>query len=190
MDTATEYVGEASPFACQIDFTNALRYEFMPQVEMPDAALEQLPDDLKSFFAFMRENRGRYSAFDGGQMMFNFLLGNDHTTPTNNKTLLWSSHLGAYSGILEFLTPKPSLAILGLAGRANLDGRPYDGSAARFVTQEVQWLGEPERVVWCLHDEAPVRLKGMHCEAAKEMVERETGSRVWTLEAGVEVDLW
>lgn len=49
---------------------------------------------------------------------------------------------------MRSLWPRPDLAILGVAGRANLNGLPYQGSAAEFVTSEVQWLHEPERVIW------------------------------------------
>ena len=67
------------------------------------------------------------------------------------KSILFSSHTGAYEGVIRRLQPKPDLAILGIAGRPNLDGLPYQGSAAEFVTREVEWLEHPERIIWvCL----------------------------------------
>lgn len=49
---------------------------------------------------------------------------------------------------MRSLQPKPDVAILGIAGRPNLNGLPYQGSAAEFATREVEWLHHPERVIW------------------------------------------
>lgn len=117
------------------------------------------------------------SSFDGGQLAYNFLLG-------ARKTLMWSAHLGAYEGVLRSLEPKPDMLIQAAAGRANLNGRPYDGSAAAFATQVCRWLGEPDTVVWCLHDEAPIKPWSVDVKPATEMVERETQSRVLDLKPG------
>jgi len=65
-----------------------------------------------------------------------------------------------------------------VAGRANIDGRPFDGSAAQAATSIVKWLGEPGKVIWCLYDEAPIKPWRVDVRAATEMVERETRSRV------------
>jgi hypothetical protein len=43
---------------------------------------------------------------------------------------------------------------MGIAGRANLNGRPFEGSAAQFAVEQVKWLGTPSRVIWCLHDQS------------------------------------
>jgi hypothetical protein len=57
------------------------------------------PSD-RSFIEYVRDRkRNVLSNFDGGQMTFAFLMG--------GKTLLWNSHLGGYSGILQSLEPKP-----------------------------------------------------------------------------------
>lgn len=68
-----------------------------------------------------------------------------------------------------------------MAGRANIDGRPFDGSAARAATDIIKWLGEPEKVIWCLYDEAPIKPWRVDTRAATEMVERETRSKVTEL---------
>jgi len=68
-----------------------------------------------------------------------------------------------------------------VAGRANIDGRPFDGSAAEAATQICKWLGEPAEVIWCLHDEAPIKPWRIDTRAATEMVERNTKSRIKTL---------
>lgn len=112
----------------------------------------------------------RYSFFDGSQLTFNFLLG--------TRVLLWSGHLGSYDGILKGLEPKPDAAILAIAGRANLNGRPYNGSAAEFATEEIKWLGEPSKVVWCLHDQGALNPKFIDTRAATEMVHAKMKSQV------------
>ncbi|KAJ5691549.1 hypothetical protein N7488_012284 [Penicillium malachiteum] len=58
-----------------------------------------------------------------------------------------ADHLGAYKGIVKDIQPKPDIAVLGIAGRANLNGRPFDGSAAMFATKLAKWMGEPEKVI-------------------------------------------
>lgn len=61
--------------------------------------------------------------------------------------VLWNAHLGAYVGVMKLLEPRPDIAILGIAGRGNLHGLPFDGSAAQFALNEVQWLGYPRAVI-------------------------------------------
>ena len=68
----------------------------------------RLPDQLEpgeqSFLRYISDQkRNIMSNFDGGQIAFNFRLG--------GKTLFWNAHLGAYSGILQNLQPKPGTAI-------------------------------------------------------------------------------
>lgn len=72
--------------------------------------------------------RNCMSHFDGGQLMFNFLLG-------EQKTLMWSGHLGGYEGILKTVELKPNVLMQAIAGRANLNGRPLDGSATPFAVR-------------------------------------------------------
>jgi hypothetical protein len=78
--------------------------------------------------------------------MYNFLID-------EGSTLLWNVYLGAYEGIMRSLGPKLDVAILGIAGRGNLNGKPFDGSAAQFALNEVRWLDKLVATIWCLHDE-------------------------------------
>lgn len=57
-----------------------------------------------------------YTAF---RAEINITAGAGNTT----KSILFSSHNGAYEGVIRSLEPKPDLAIIGLAGRANLNGK-------------------------------------------------------------------
>lgn len=68
----------------------------MDQIVPPDGLL---PSD-RSFLDYVAEKATNLmSSFDGGQMIFLFLI--------DNKTLLWNSHLGGYRGILQNLQPTP-----------------------------------------------------------------------------------
>ena len=68
-----------------------------------------------------------------------------------------------------------------IAGRANIDGRPYDGSAAEAVTMISKLLDEPRKVIWCLHDRAPIKPYGINTGPATKMLEEKTRSRVMNL---------
>lgn len=162
VDTRTEYTGEASPYTCTIDITNGMKYgllrlgDLIPQ-EHRDPGVQSTIDYLGD------TDRHKFSHFDGGQLAFNFLLG-------PGQTLFWNAHMGAYEGVLRNLEPKPDVAILALAGRANLDGRPYNGSAAQFIVKMIGWLNQPKTVIWCLHDERQVipiperkQCESIHC---------------------------
>lgn len=83
----------------------------------------------------------RVSRDDGGQLVF--LLESPHGS------LLVSASSGYWSGIFADL--HPDVAVLAAAGRPNLDGEPYQGSLADFVTGQVRLL-EPQRVILCHHD--------------------------------------
>ncbi|CAK7207624.1 hypothetical protein SEUCBS139899_010434 [Sporothrix eucalyptigena] len=186
IDTATSYIeggdDEENKYACTIDITRALTYGLGALAKL-DPPPTKMPDDLKVFLSYLKDSdTNRFSYFDGGQLMYNFLIG--------EKTLLWSGHLGGYSGILQNLEPKPDVAILGIAGRANLDGRPWQGSAAEFAVQQVKWLGEPTTVIWCLHDRGPLKPYYIDTKAATEAVQRETASKVIDLECKVAFNLW
>jgi hypothetical protein len=144
-----EYFGGASQYACTLDTTFGMKYgllnigEYMPRNAM-DAGMQSFVDYIEG------PARECMSHFDGGQLMFNFLL-------REQKTLMWSGHLGGYDGILKAIEPKPNVLIQAIAGRANLNGRPFDGSAAQFATSISHWLGEPKMVVWCLHYDSPIK---------------------------------
>lgn len=67
---------------------------------------------------------------------------------------------------------------MAIAGRGNLDGRPFDGSAAEFAVKAIQWFGEPDKVIWCLHDEGPLKPFRIDTRAAEELVHKKTKSKV------------
>lgn len=144
IDTAEVFTGEAHPYVCTMDITRGMKYgllkvgDHVPRSEMDEG--------MVSFADYISDRKQNvFSHCDGGQLMVNFV--------TDNKALLWNAHLGAYRGIMQALEPKPDIAILGIAGRANLDGRPWHGSAAEFAQNQVEWLNSPKTVIWCLHDE-------------------------------------
>lgn len=144
IDTATVYTGSATPYSCSLDITFGMKHGLLRLGELVPP--EKLHDGQRSFIEYVSDRkRNVFSHCDGGQLMFNFLIG--------DKALLWSAHLGAYEGIMKDMQPKPDVAILAIAGRANLNGRPFDGSAAQFAVKEVEWLGSPSKVIWALHDE-------------------------------------
>lgn len=143
-DSGQVYTGSANPYASTIDINRGMKYGLLKLGSLIPA--DQMDDGQRSFVDYVSDRqRNVLSDCDGGQLMFNMLFG--------GKTVIWNAHLGAYSGILQDIQPKPDVAILGVGGRANLNGRPFDGSGAQFVAQEIGWLGHPERVIWCLHDE-------------------------------------
>ena len=173
IDTGTVYTGAAVD-ACTIDITRGMQYGLGAMIGMPQLP-PQMPADMRTFIEFMRDRAAnKYSFFDGGQIMFNFLIG--------SKTLLWSAHLGGYEGILKELEPKPDVAVLAIAGRANHNGRPFDGSSAQYAKMKVGWLGMPKKVIWCLHDEGLIKPKFTDTKAATDAINNETGSKVWALE--------
>lgn len=144
IDTSEVYTGETTPYACTLDITHGMRYGLFQLDKLVPP--EQMNDGIRSLVAYLNDRKKNVmSHCDGGQLMFNFIIGGNG--------LLWSAHLGAYEGIVSKIEPKPKIAILGIAGRANLDGRPFDGSAAQFALKQIHWLDQPETVIWCLHDE-------------------------------------
>lgn len=131
IDTGTVYTGAATPFTCTLDITLGMKYGLLRLDEL--VPVEKQSEGQRSFIEYAKDRkRNVFSHCDGGQLMFNFLIG--------DKALLWSAHLGGYESILKDLNPKPEVAILGIAGRANLNGKPFDGSAAEFAVKEIQWL--------------------------------------------------
>lgn len=182
IDTGTVYTGDGgNRYACTIDITRNMTYGFGGLMEMsPDSYPPHLSQELRTFLPYMNEReKNRYSFYDGGQLMYNFLLDKEGGA---GPTLLWHGHLGCYEGITKLIEPKPDVAILAIAGRANLNGRPFDGSAAEFAVKEIQWLGQPNKVIWCLHDDAPIIPKSIDTKAATDLVHKETTSKVAELE--------
>ncbi|KAK0378182.1 hypothetical protein CLIM01_04427 [Colletotrichum limetticola] len=176
MDTGKEYIGGASQYACTLDITFGMKYGLLKIGDhMPRDAMDS---GMRSFVDYVNgPARECMSHFDGGQLMYNFLFG-------EGKTLLWNGHLGGYDGILKTVQPQPDVLIQAIAGRANLNGRPFDGSAAQFAVQVSKLLGEPKKVIWCLHDEAPIKPWTVDVSPATQAVEKETGSKVTALQLG------
>ncbi|KAF9871028.1 2, 4-dichlorophenol 6-monooxygenase [Colletotrichum karsti] len=170
MDTGKEYIGGASQYACTLDITFGMKYGLLKIGDhMPRDAMDP---GMRSFVDYINgPARECMSHFDGGQLMYNFLLG-------EGKTLLWNGHLGGYDGILKTVQPQPDVLIQAIAGRANLNGRPFDGSAAQFAVQVSKLLGEPKKVIWCLHDDAPIKPWTVNVSPATEAIEKDTGSKV------------
>ncbi|KAI6304096.1 hypothetical protein ACKVWC_010434 [Pyricularia oryzae] len=172
IDTATVYTGSATPYSCSLDITFGMKHGLLRLGELVPP--EKLHDGQRSFIEYVSDRkRNVFSHCDGGQLMFNFLIG--------DKALLWSAHLGAYEGIMKDMQPKPDVAILAIAGRANLNGRPFDGSAAQFAVKEVEWLGSPSKVIWALHDETCIAPFRIDTAAATAAVEESTGSKILDL---------
>lgn len=138
---------------------------------------EDRDEGTQSFIDYVDPSAGHvFSNFDGGQLSYNFIVG--------DKAVFWIGHLGAYSGIHAIIGPKPDLLIQAIAGRANLNGRPYDGSAAQFAVEVSKWLGQPKEVVWCLHDDVPIAPYKVDVKPASDLLERETRSKVRSLAPG------
>ncbi|KAF2429684.1 hypothetical protein EJ08DRAFT_272422 [Tothia fuscella] len=174
-DTATEYNGSASPYSCTVDITMGMKYGLLAMAKAPEHVRTKMPEFFQSFLKYIADDKNKFSHLDGGHMMFNFIIG--------DQTLLYMSHLGGYTGVLQQLQPKPDTIIMGIAGRGNIDGRPFDGSAAQCATNIVKWLGEkPKKIIWCLHDQAPIPPWHIKTEAMTKQVEAETGVRIWDLE--------
>ncbi|KAF5701785.1 hypothetical protein FMUND_13762 [Fusarium mundagurra] len=180
IDTATVYKGSASPYSCTLDITIGMKYGLLKIGELMPP--EKLTPGHRSFIEYVSDRkRNVFSHCDGGQLMYNFVMG--------EKALLWSAHLGGYEGILKELQPKPDIAIMAIAGRANLNGRPFDGSAAEFAAMKVGWLGNPAKVIWCLHDEACMAPRRIHTGAATKAVEENGKTKVLTMDFAQPVEL-
>ena len=145
MDTGAVFHGAGHPYLCTVDITFGMKYGLL---KMGDhVPREKMDEGTRSFVDYISDTKENvFSNCDGGQLMFNFLIG-------EKQTLLWNAHLGGYQSLMQTMEPKPDVAILGIAGRGNLNGRPYEGSAAQFALEEVHWLGQPGKVIWCLHDD-------------------------------------
>lgn len=182
MDTGKEYIGGASQYACTLDITFGMKYGLLKIGDhLPRDAMDE---GIRSFVNYIEgPARKCMSHFDGGQLMYNFLLGEE-------STVLWNGHLGGYDGIMSTVTPKPNVLIQAIAGRANLNGRPFDGSAAQFAVRLSKMLGEPDRVIWSLHDDAPIKPWTVDVSPATQMMEAETRSRVSALQLGVPATLF
>ena len=79
---------------------------------------------------------------DGGALLYLFDLPDGR--------LLYQDTSGHWSGVMRNL--RPDVAILGAAGRGNIDGEPIQGSLAQFVAKQVDML-RPRRVILGHHDD-------------------------------------
>ncbi|GKZ85787.1 hypothetical protein AnigIFM56816_011758 [Aspergillus niger] len=160
LDTGVSYEGEATPFDGTLDITRGMEYGLFKLRQLVPAEAITADAKLRYFIEWL-ENRGPggsnvMSACDGGQLMYHVLKREEDASRGAGiwrGGILFNAHLGAYEGIVKAIRPQPSLVVQGIAGRANLNGRPFNGSAAGFAVELMKWLGEPEKVIWCLHDE-------------------------------------
>lgn len=143
-DTAETYIGSATNYDCSLDITRLMQFGLFKMKEFVPA--DQMDPGMRAFVDYLEDRKTHLmSHCDGGQLMYNVVFG--------EKAILFNTHLGAYEGIVQCVTPKPTIAVLGAGGRANLNGRPFDGSAAEFLTKQAKWLEEPAKIYFCLHDE-------------------------------------
>lgn len=101
-------------------------------------AIATAPEPIGPALAEMLTRSSRY---DGGQLAF--LL------TTSDTSVLISGSAGYWRGMYRDL--RPDVALLSLSGRPNVDGEPYQGSAADFMLEQVRTL-RPGRVAFCHHD--------------------------------------
>lgn len=109
-----------------------------------EARLEQLgtylgdlgPDVLEHLRISNQGPRG-----DGGALVY--------VIETPQGSLFYQDTSGHWSGILQNL--RPDVAIIGAAGRGNIDGEPIQGSLAQFVARQADLL-RPDTVILSHHD--------------------------------------
>ncbi|KAL2783464.1 hypothetical protein BJX66DRAFT_349413 [Aspergillus keveii] len=192
LDTGVSYEGEATPFDGTVDVTRGMKYGLFRLRELVPAEALAADDGLRCFVEWIEDRgpagRNVMSACDGGQLMFHVLKRaggcRGGGKGAERGGILFNAHLGAYEGIVKAIHPQPDLVVQGIAGRANLNGRPFNGSAAGFAAELLRWLSEPERVIWCLHDECLIKPYRVDTAAASAMVESTTRTRVVDLVAG------
>jgi L-ascorbate metabolism protein UlaG (beta-lactamase superfamily) len=120
---------------------------------------------------YARAVEPRSSRDDGGQLMY--LL------ETPDGSVLFSQSTGYWSGIIRDL--RPDVAVLAITGRPNLDGEPFQGSLAEFVTGEVEVM-RPGTVVFCHHDAWMPPVPAVNVEpAARLLAERASNAQLLTL---------
>ena len=90
----------------------------------------------------LASDTGHSERGDGGALVFLFDLPDGR--------LFYQDTSGHWSGVLRDL--RPDVAILGAAGRGNVDGEPIQGSLAQFVARQVDLL-RPRQVVLGHHDD-------------------------------------
>ncbi|KAL2104439.1 hypothetical protein VUR80DRAFT_850 [Thermomyces stellatus] len=143
-DTGKVYTGSATQYDCTVDITHSMTWGLMclDEIVPPEAVDEK----MRAMADFMKDRETNImSGCDGGQLMYNVVF--------EDKAVLFNTHLGGYEGIMRLLEPSPDVVVMGIPGRANHNGRPFDGSAAQFAVKQVEWLRHPRKVIWSLHDE-------------------------------------
>ncbi len=146
----------SSDFDSGIDCVGDLGVSAQARVAAVDrlfATVDQVPEPAGSALVSMLD---RSSIHDGGQLAF--LL------TTGSGSVLVSGSAGYWRGIFAGL--RPDVALLSVAGRPNVDGEPFQGSTARFVTEQAQLLG-PGRVALCHHDPLFPGVPGTDIAASK-----------------------
>lgn len=163
------YHGSTSQFAYIADVTRGMEYEFMHLRELlpPD----HIDEKTQTFFDFMDDRkRNLVSSCNDGQLVYNVSI--------SDKSVLLNNRLRAYEGSMRTLEPKPRTAVLNIPDRGNLNGRPFDGSTAQFVTLQLKWLSELKRVIWCLDDKALVAPFDVDTTTAKNAIEQEMAVKI------------
>ncbi|XP_014552063.1 hypothetical protein COCVIDRAFT_41746 [Bipolaris victoriae FI3] len=106
IDTATVYTGSATPYTCSLDITFGMKHGLLRLGDLVPP--KKLRDGQCSFIEYIGDReRDVFSHCDGGPSL--------------------SAHLGAYDGVMRDMQPKPDVAILAIAGRANFNGQPFNG---------------------------------------------------------------
>jgi L-ascorbate metabolism protein UlaG (beta-lactamase superfamily) len=118
-------------------------------------AMGALPD----LSDYAKKIEPRSSRDDGGQLMY--LL------ETPDGAVLFSQSTGYWSGIIREL--RPDVAVLAITGRPNLDGEPYQGSLAEFVTGQVEVM-KPGSVIFCHHDAWMPPIPAVNVEPAERLL--------------------
>ena len=95
------------------------------------ALLGDAPDQVRAsaFFQHVRSSVG--SPRDGGALVYHI--------ETPDGSILYQDTSGCWSPVMRSI--RTDVAILAIAARPNLDGEPFQGSVADFVSQEAEWLG-------------------------------------------------
>ncbi|MGH2794625.1 MAG: MBL fold metallo-hydrolase [Actinomycetota bacterium] len=120
---------------------------------------------------YSRAVEPRSSRDDGGQLMY--LL------ETSEGSVLFSQSTGYWSGIVREL--RPDVAVLAITGRPNLDGEPFQGSLAEFVTGQVEIM-KPGTVIFCHHDAWMPPIPPVNTEpAARLLADRASHAKLVTL---------
>ncbi|EUC47378.1 hypothetical protein COCMIDRAFT_35068 [Bipolaris oryzae ATCC 44560] len=150
-DTNKSDQGGGDGYACSLDITQLIWYGlFRLEAFIPE---DHMDAGTSAFSDYIQDRKKNImSPCDGGKFMCNFIIG--------------------------VKIPKPDVAILGAGGRANLNGRPFVGSAAEFLKLQTQWLHEPPQILFCLHDESIIKPYKTDVIAAKEVIEQHTRSKV------------